>query len=100
MTVPKSEVCINSKAIAMSELQAILFELNEKQSYINVRLKLKNEVWQENFSRIVMFDGSGCILHNQKSGRFLKITDFLDIFQIEFDHEFRGYRAGFLYDII
>jgi hypothetical protein len=100
MTVLKSEVKINTKAITKLELQAILFELNNKHSYINVRLKLRHDVWQEDFSRIVMFDDSGCMFQIQKSGRFLKITDFADILKIEFDREFRGYQARFHYDIV
>jgi hypothetical protein len=89
----------DKKAISISELKRLLYNLRDKQPYTCIRVRPLGDLWKQNFMMIFNIGDNGVILYDEISKQLLRISDLATITQFELDHNFQEYRAHFHYDI-
>jgi hypothetical protein len=89
-----------TKSISVLELKRLLHELNDKQSYTCIRVRLIGQLWQQAFMHIATIYNDGVLLYNEQDRRFLRITKLANIMQFEIDHSFQNFQAHDHYNVI
>jgi hypothetical protein len=91
---------LNKKIVSIPELKKLLFELNDRKSYISIRVRLIGQMWEKSFMHIAAVYDDGVLLHDDHSGRFLNITRLSNIMQFEIDHSFHIYQPHDHFEVI
>jgi hypothetical protein len=90
---------LDKKAISISELKRLLYDLRDKQPYTCIRFRLIGELWQQNFMQIFNLGEEEAIFFDEPVRRLIRISDLSTIMQFELDHNFQQYLALFHYDL-
>jgi hypothetical protein len=90
---------LTKKLISTLELKRLLHDLNDKQPYTCIRVRLIGQLWQQSFMQVAAVYEDGVLLHNDTDGRFLNIVKLSQIMQFEIDHSFQNFFPHNHYDV-
>jgi hypothetical protein len=92
-------VNVESNAIEVLQLKALLHDIREHRSDVLIRLRTLGSLWQPSFLQIIKVTDKGVILSEIQNNKPVIISDLDFVVQFEIDSAFRQFQPNNHYNV-
>ena len=85
--------------VPVLELRRLLYSMKESRPDIGVRFRLMGELWQPNFSSVLLFTENGVAVQEEHTNKVLFVPDLANVMQFEIENAFQQYEPYFHYSV-
>jgi hypothetical protein len=86
-------------SVEVLELRRLLYEIQERNSHVCIRLRMMGAMWFPHFMSIIAVTEKGVLLRDEVSSHLVVIQNLKNVIQFEIDNQLHNFQPHFHYDV-